>query len=853
MRRDRSALRGVVAFVVAMAMVAGLVPAPALAEAVGEIDEERSQELIEPVSEDEVDETASVMEVGAQSPEEPSVSDLEVSEVNATIENISKMGFEHEGVDGGCNWYIDESGMLVIEPAEGGDGVLSSLRPWMDFADQILSVDVLDGVSAPTDSSGLFMNLTQVTTMNLSHLNTSLVTNMSHMFDGCTELTRLDVSGWNTSQVTDMSYMFNGQHDLYSLDVSGWDTSHVTNMKSMFSAEIDQYGGSRLHALDVSEWDTSQVTDMSGMFFGCTRLTSLDVSRWNTSHVTDMSGMFSADYYHHTSALTSLDVSGWDTSCVTDMRGMFQGCDQLVSLDVSRWDTSSVKDMKYMFRFCSSLTSLNTTDWDTSQVTDMFSMFQACESLASLDVSGWDTSQVKDMYYMFYCCLSLRSLDVSGWDTSSVTNTTSMFGSCCTLASLDLSSWDTSGVTGMSWMFRGCSSLESIELGKAFTIKSEDMFPDATASNGKWWSSVDKVWYTKDDIVAERSGIADTYLSKEPEAINISSAAITVAAQTYTGEALVPDPVVQLGGATLKKGVDYTVSYANNVNAGTATVTVTGKGNYAGTASGTFAIEAKTVVPVVSLSATSYTYDGKVKSPTVTVKDNAVTLKNDVDYTVTTPLGRTNVGTYVYNVTLKGNYSGTGSSRLTIAKAASAISLAAQTQTYTGKALKYSGKVTKTGSAGTVTYAYFSDAKCTKSVKASAVKNAGTYYAKATVAADGNYEAATSAAAKISVAKKANTLKVKAAKATQAASAKKATTIKAAKAFKVTKNAGKGKVTYKKTSGNAKIVVASSGKVTVKKGLKAGKTYTVKVKATSKATKNYKAKSATVTFKVKVK
>ena len=77
-------------------------------------------------------------------------------------------------------------------------------------------------------------------------------------------------------------------------------------------------------------------------------------------------------------------------------------------------------------------------------------------------------------------------------------------------------------------------------------------------------------------------------------------------------------------------------------------------------------------------------------------------------------------------------------------------------------------------------------------------------------------------------------------------------TIKAAKAFKVTKNVSGGKVTYKKTSGAKKITVASNGKITVKKGLKAGKTYTVKVKATSKKTTNYKAASKTVTFKVKV-
>ena len=61
-----------------------------------------------------------------------------------------------------------------------------------------------------------------------------------------------------------------------------------------------------------------------------------------------------------------------------------------------------------------------------------------------------------------------------------------------------------------------------------------------------------------------------------------------------------------------------------------------------------------------------------------------------------------------------------------------------------------------------------------------------------------------------------------------------------------------GKVTFKKLSGNKKITVSKAGKVTVKKGLKKGKTYTVKVKVTSAKTKKYAAISKTVKLKVKI-
>ena len=107
-----------------------------------------------------------------------------------------------------------------------------------------------------------------------------------------------------------------------------------------------------------------------------------------------------------------------------------------------------------------------------------------------------------------------------------------------------------------------------------------------------------------------------------PEKINLSSAVITVADQTYTGQALIPSITVVLNGAVLPVSA-YTVAYSNNVNVGMATVTVTGQGNYVGSASATFTIKAaaKPVTPTV-------TKPGKVKGISVkSVKTTSATLK----------------------------------------------------------------------------------------------------------------------------------------------------------------------------------------------------------------------------------
>lgn len=59
---------------------------------------------------------------------------------------------------------------------------------------------------------------------------------------------------------------------------------------------------------------------------------------------------------------------------------------------------------------------------------------------------------------------------------------------------------------------------------------------------------------------------------------------------TYNTRTHTPDVTVTFNGSTLEAGKDYDVAYTNNVNAGTATVTVTGKGNFTGSANTTFTI-----------------------------------------------------------------------------------------------------------------------------------------------------------------------------------------------------------------------------------------------------------------------
>ena len=97
-------------------------------------------------------------------------------------------------------------------------------------------------------------------------------------------------------------------------------------------------------------------------------------------------------------------------------------------------------------------------------------------------------------------------------------------------------------------------------------------------------------------IVSEdttKDGNFDTLIAEETFTTEIASKDIIlneIPDQIYTGRKIQPECFLKLGDDILIRNTDYTVDYSNNINAGTATVTITGKGNYTGTKTATFKI-----------------------------------------------------------------------------------------------------------------------------------------------------------------------------------------------------------------------------------------------------------------------
>lgn len=158
----------------------------------------------------------------------------------------------------------------------------------------------------------------------------------------------------------------------------------------------------------------------------------------------------------------------------------------------------------------------------------------------------------------------------------------------------------------------------------------------------------------------------DISVSWSIAAASLSSAKVSAARQTFNGQTLSPSVTVKLGERTLKSGTDYDVSYSNNQHAGTAEATVTGKGNYTGTASGSFTISPANISEA-SISVADQNYTGSQLTPVPTVTLNSKSLESGTDFT-TSYSNNVKVGTATITVNGKGDYTGSATSTFKITR-----------------------------------------------------------------------------------------------------------------------------------------------------------------------------------------
>ncbi len=198
---------------------------------------------------------------------------------------------------------------------------------------------------------------------------------------------------------------------------------------------------------------------------------------------------------------------------------------------------------------------------------------------------------------------------------------------------------------------------------------------------GSTWGNSGYFWISYQDYWVEtyNNGVTSVSAGK----VDLQNVDISIDSLQYNGQPKTPAITATYDNNILSKGEDYTViEYRNNVNAGTATVVLEGKGRFSGRIEKQFQITQRPISWCYCyLDNDNYKYDGTAKQPKLTVVDASKTLTENVDYTLSYS-NNVNPGTATVTITGIGNYNGTTSKTFTITKSEIEVEIEEYNNTY---------------------------------------------------------------------------------------------------------------------------------------------------------------------------
>ena len=256
-----------------------------------------------------------------------------------------------------------------------------------------------------------------------------------------------------------------------------------------------------------------------------------------------------------------------------------------------------------------------------------------------------------------------------------------------------------SGLTGVSipdgvskidgYAFGGCSGLTSIAIPSSVTDIMVNACNNCSKLSQIYFIGTQEEWNSininsiNSVLLAVRKIFVD-----DPKSLSYAEVP-EISNMEYTGRAIKPKFEVHQLCTLLERGKDYTVSYSDNVNAGTVTVTISGAGEYTGSVTASFVIDPKPISSLEVSGITAKTFNGKAQTQAIVVNDGIVTLVEGIDYDVAYE-NNVHAGTASVVITGKGNYTGTVTKTFTIKKASNTITAKNFTKTYSTKAQSFS-------------------------------------------------------------------------------------------------------------------------------------------------------------------
>ena len=330
-------------------------------------------------------------------------------------------------------------------------------------------------------------NAEKIISIDFSHFDSSLITNMNKIFFGCKELVALDISNFHFDKVKSFENMFYNDINLKYINIynainnenlSSINVDELNNQNILVCQKINILNNENFRNLCCDfniELKKCQSTNYMTIRYGRPPSNLFWKNKDNIHFIIKGNETFLINQNLTVEENSIIEIHF--SSSITSLDKFFENEINVISVDLSHFDSSLVESMNSMFYGCISIQEINFTNFNTTKVTNMSYMFYYCSFLKSLDLSNFNTTSVTNMSYMFTFCNSLESLDLLTFNTSSVTDMSFMFESCKSLKSLDLSTFNTSKVNNMSYMFIYCNSLEYLDISN-FDLKSIENSPD---------------------------------------------------------------------------------------------------------------------------------------------------------------------------------------------------------------------------------------------------------------------------------------------------------------------------------------------------------------------------------------
>lgn len=407
-----------------------------------------------------------------------------------------------------------------------------------------------------------------------------LVTNLNFMFSYATNFNG-NISSWDVSNVEAMIAMFQNAA-AFNQPIGNWDLSSAVDIQVMFS-------GATLFDQPIGNWNLSSVLDISELFVNATSFNQ-PIGDWDVSSVTNMNEMF------QNATVFNQNLTGWCVESITGAVGTpsgFRDGSALTQQNEPIWGTCPEPVSKFMLAENGvTITCKGAQPNDTgvingitykalsedslrARVNDFQDVTNVCTSLITnmrdlfvfkrnfnQDIGSWDVSAVTNMNLIFGST-DIFNADISYWDVSSVTNMIDAFIEAYKF-NQDIGDWDVSQVNNMSGMFSG--ALEFNQDLSRWCVENISTEPNFFASNSGLDDANKPIWGTcpssKPDLltngdfqaettapwfvnfgdgtvpVLEEGGnkffIADTEISGDAFAVNLSQAVSITQGETYT-------------------------------------------------------------------------------------------------------------------------------------------------------------------------------------------------------------------------------------------------------------------------------------------------------------------------------